>query len=875
MTLLLGVSFFAFAQQSPFRGVVVDSIQYPVPYAIVTLSKATNESGIIAYSTTNDSGRFELQINSKIHDSLYLSVRHMSFAKKEVVIKDFSKEITVVLDKQENQLKEVLVKAKKNIEIKGDTIRYQVDELKKEKDYTIEEVIDRIPGVSISENGQIKYKDKAISHLYINGVDLLEGRYNIATRGIPADAVKDIEVLQRHNHARIDIGRTESDKVAMNLNIKKDQSLVFGTARADAGLPFLTGRAEATPIYLREKVQNISSLRANNYGKSLTDYGTSLTRGNLDLEVLKLDDTQIINAPNTQGNTISNKYWLDNESFSVTNDALYKAKEKRLFKASADYNFEDAQLQRENNSVFYFNNDSTVVNRSSFDRIVKRRYQGGLIAEINEEDLFLKNKLSLSAQNQDGITQNLQNGLDINTRYNRDTRDVRNLLELKNPLFKKVISSGLLFEYKKDDQLLEVDPAVFATQIPSNGNPSSTFQNAALEKWNLAAYSKFDFEFLKTDWEFKQDIQYRNEQLDNQLFQDDEINNELPFTSSFELSTFRGMSSINAKYEWSRWKLSLRPKISFLDLKRTQDLNNSEQDDQYFFFEPDANLSYSIQNTWNFGLSYSRNLKTSEFNRLYEGLVLTSFSNLSRNPTDINVTRSNQGSLFINYSNILKGFFLRNFTTYDRSIQDFTFTGILDENGLIQIDAIDRENETRTYSNTTSLTKRFFTHLKTEFSYAYREFQSEQFFNNILQENKNSTHGFSLELGWDKGTWYGIKYIGNVNYGISEVNGFRATNLFQKHDLELDLYLSSKTRWNFTAQSAISSFSNNDDVNENTLFSTNFYYKPSKKLFLRASFDNIFDERFFTTLNSSANLISLSRFNLRPRQFTIGLNYTL
>jgi hypothetical protein len=35
-----------------------------------------------------------------------------------------------------------------------------------------------------------------LSVLYINGLDLLEGGYSIATQGIPADAVLEIDVMK-------------------------------------------------------------------------------------------------------------------------------------------------------------------------------------------------------------------------------------------------------------------------------------------------------------------------------------------------------------------------------------------------------------------------------------------------------------------------------------------------------------------------------------------------------------------------------------------------------------------------------------------------------------------------------------------------------
>ena len=135
--------------------------------------------------------------------------------------KNISQSLKVSLREKSNVLQEIILKAKKTIEIKGDTITYFVDEIKKEKDYSIEEVINRIPGVEIKENGQISYNNRIISHFYINGVDLLEVRYNIATRGIPAGVVEEIDIMKNHNHARIDKGVTDSEDVAFNLKIRK------------------------------------------------------------------------------------------------------------------------------------------------------------------------------------------------------------------------------------------------------------------------------------------------------------------------------------------------------------------------------------------------------------------------------------------------------------------------------------------------------------------------------------------------------------------------------------------------------------------------------------------------------------------------------
>ena len=194
---------------------------------------------------------------------------------------------------------------------------------------------------------------------------------------------------------------------------------------------------------------------------------------------------------------------------------------------------------------------------------------------------------------------------------------------------------------------------------------------------------------------------------------------------------------------------------------------------------------------------------------------------------------------------------------------------------MIQINSIRRDNEFSTLRNTLTLTKRFFKHLSTQTSYNFDLSKIEQIFNGTAQDNTIINHTLSTELSWSTGGSYALNYSGTINFGLSLIGNSRATNNFQLHELGLDLYLSDKARWNFDTETAVSFFSSSDNTNINSLFNTSFYYKPHKKLILRAELYNIFNERFFTTATSSSNFISQYQFSLRPLQFTLGLNYTL
>mgnify|MGYP003115605958 CR=1 FL=1 len=873
-------SYSIFAQDIKFQGIVKDTLRENVPFVSVVASSSKTQNDILAFTNGDENGNYTLKIppqNSQ--DSIWITFRHLSHVTKVISVKLESATLNVSLVPKPNKLDEVLVKTKKTLTVKGDIITYKVEGLKKAKDYTIEEVIDRIPGVSIGENGQIKYQNKPISHLYINGVDLLEGRYNIATRGIPANAVKDIEILKRHNHARIDKGVTESDDVAFNLKIKDNTSLIFGSAKGDVGLPLLTAKAEVTPIYIKDKLQDIASLKANNIGESLSSNGANLVNGNIDFSSIKLEDLNLLRAPNTSGFGLTQKFWLDNESVAITNDVLIKSKKEALFKVAVNYNSNNNQIERASNSIYFFGSDSTTVASKAQDNLDTKTYYSGLVYEVNKEELFLKNKLSINGETSDGISSIVQNTLPINYQYNDQKFSIDNALEVKTKIADNILNSGLLFQYVSSQENTGTLPSVFQENIPSTFEALQTQQDINVRQLNLAAYSNYTFDFGKAKWLFSQRLHFKSENLETDLEQRGETettNLTFPFRSDFALHTFKSLTALSADYEWKRLKVTLKPELVFIDLNQEESLNsNLNRKSDYLFFQPKVNLAYRFNQSWTMGTDFAQDTNISRFSELFNGIILNNFSSLSRNPNQVNITKTLSSSTYFGYRNILKGFFFNNTTNVERRTSDFTFTTTINDDGLLAVDAIERPNRLTSFSNTTNLTKRFFQILSTELSYTYSARRAEQFFNEVLQNNRNTFHRTMLELDLDNNTWYGIKYIGNLNYGISKVDAFTTTNTFLKHAVELDFYTTEKSRINLSFESVYSSFSESDDTNTNTLFSASFYYKPHKKLFLRASLINIFNEDVFNSIFSSSNFITQSQFSLRPRQFTIGLNYSL
>lgn len=140
-----GMPFFALAQQYEIQGVVSDSVGQPIFNAVIIASDTVEESNILAYNSSNSKGKYKLEIKKETNlDSIWLIVKHISHETLRLKMPFKSLQKDFILFPRIERLDEVFVKYQKKVKISGDTITYNVNGIKAEKDYTIEDVINRI-----------------------------------------------------------------------------------------------------------------------------------------------------------------------------------------------------------------------------------------------------------------------------------------------------------------------------------------------------------------------------------------------------------------------------------------------------------------------------------------------------------------------------------------------------------------------------------------------------------------------------------------------------------------------------------------------------------------------------------------------------------
>ena len=204
--------------QTIIKGLVSDTRGKVIVSASVSIYKKSS-STIIAYAITDSKGLFAITFVSP-DPELDLEVRCMGYETVLSAINNTTQIKNFILSEKSFVLKEVSVKSAPILQ-KGDTLRYMVNSFSKEQDRSIGDVLKRMPGIEVLPDGKILYQGKAINKYYIEGLDLLEGKYNLANDNLPYQEVSQVQILENHQPIKTLDSLQFSDRTALNIKLKK------------------------------------------------------------------------------------------------------------------------------------------------------------------------------------------------------------------------------------------------------------------------------------------------------------------------------------------------------------------------------------------------------------------------------------------------------------------------------------------------------------------------------------------------------------------------------------------------------------------------------------------------------------------------------
>lgn len=265
LLLTLALSLSAVAQEITISGSVTDTDGAPLPGAIIELRHPEAKRSEY-YAAAKRDGSFSLRLRAH-GPRLLLEVGFVGYKTltREIEAKDQT--LHLRLEESTVELREVTVKAPR-VTARRDTITYHVAQIKGESDYALEDVLKRLPGVTVDAEGLISYQGKPINKLYIEDLDLLGGRYGLATRNIRADDVASVQVYEHHQPLKVLQGVEQSEAAALNIRLKESaRRRPIGYATVGSGYgPGMLYRGELFGLVVGDGTQHLLTLKGNNEG---------------------------------------------------------------------------------------------------------------------------------------------------------------------------------------------------------------------------------------------------------------------------------------------------------------------------------------------------------------------------------------------------------------------------------------------------------------------------------------------------------------------------------------------------------------------------------------------------------------------------------
>ncbi|WP_114819064.1 hypothetical protein [Chryseobacterium sp. KLBC 52] len=285
------------------------------------------------FQKTNDKGICNFQVSQKGNFSLKFT--SLLYKTKVVEINTNEKnDFEIVLESQVKTIPTVEIKARPKIaSAKEDTIAFNLKAVRDGTERTTEDLIKKLPGLNINENGKVTYKGKAIGQVLVEGNEFFGKNHKMATQNISANMVESIDLWQ--NYTTINGNRS----TALNLKLKDEyKGKITGNIEGNYGSKnSYSGHAN---LFRIGKLGNLALIAdANNIAKdpiSFMDFYEMNTQEDID----NADNNSNIDIPT----------FLNNDGKVKSKDnqfgALQYSKSKKNFSITAFSIFNNAQLNK-------------------------------------------------------------------------------------------------------------------------------------------------------------------------------------------------------------------------------------------------------------------------------------------------------------------------------------------------------------------------------------------------------------------------------------------------------------------------------------------------------------------------------------------------
>jgi len=849
-----------------------------------------------AFGITNDAGKYQL-LNLKKDSTYVLKVSFLGLKTIVDTVKNIQNDLmkNYVMLEDENMLDAVNIVYDMPVSIKGDTIVYNADSFTNGTERKLGDVLSKLPGVEVNEDGDIQVEGKTVERVMVDGKEFFEGDSRLATKNIPADAVGKIEVLKNYNNVGQLKGLgNDEDRIAINIRLKEGkknfwfgevtgaigqgddavryqakpkaffyspdvsiniltdfnnlgiQSFTFADYRRFVGFNRGNTRSSGSSIDIGTGAGGLLNLQANRAKELESKFGAFNGAWTVSKK-LSLDGFAIFSSVDTDQETIASRTFIETGVLENTVDRSFQRNQIGIFKLGADFK-PNANFSLEYNGQVNLSDVSQVNDFTSS--------RSGFVEDIDQNES--QKPITIDQSVNAYYTQSEKNIFAFEGRYVDAEED---------PFYNAI-----------RDRRGVTDPEPFDGDLGlTTADPYNINQQKLVESTKLDAKADY-WRVLnkKSNINFTVGTSKVNQDYNTNIFQilNDGSRNDLtdPALGNDVNYKFRDLYGA-VHYKFITGKFTITPgvtahsyKVEDQQLGATNELNFEE-------ILPDLNVRFALRSSENINFDYRRTVSFTDVENYALGTVFNNYNSLFDGNNQLSGSTNDQYSL--NYFN----FNMFNYTNINAGLVYTRQTDAIQSN--INIEDINQQSNL--------INSPFANESATGFGRFSREFGkirasvnanlSWSTFNNIIngnaRESQNINHGYgvSARSNYKDGVNFDVGY--NVDFNNSDNGGLINDATTQTITLNSDWQINKA--WFLDINYDLNLFRASGDVSNNYDFleTALFYNKPDSKWEYKVAATNLLNTEALNRNSFGQIATTTSFYTVQPRYVYLQVRYDL
>ena len=826
-----------------------------IDFASVIVSSVTSPKTILGSTFTAANGSFRLNVNSGC-DSLILKASSMEISPTAITIPNRSGVYDIIVEERVIGLREVVVKAKK-IYAQGDTLNYNVASFLSQSDQSVADVLRKMPGITVSEAGQVSYQGKPIKNFYIEGLDLMKGHYAIATNNIDPHNIATVQVLENHQDIKALQGLRPEEQASINLRLKEGVKGVFNLIATLGGGYGKDAQWNNSAIatYFRRNNQFLVTYKGNNTGEDLSQELYSF-----DNDYSRTNNISSITMPSAPG--IDKRFYYFNRSHSATYNNVYRIGKYSEFGINAAY-LNDRDNRNSFSSTFNTLPDGSqnIVDEQMTGIARMQKAYGDLTYVNNSEQSYLKEQLKLDWSKTNADSRILAGDEDISQLGNTDTYRLLNKFHMTH---RNSGSRGFevysLLNVEKRPHSLTVSPNLFPDLFASD------MLSQSVDYHNVSTENRFAF--LSA-------FKYRNFSLHPTVIVNFNHNSlESRLSDSRNDLTFGYLDAgIGAELVYSIRKLhvSLMLPLKYKWFSLDNHRESVVTDKNRFRVEPDFRLSYDINTSHHLSVRSALNYMTPSIEALYSSYILTSYRCLSAyDVAGLYEGTTLYNSLSYKFKNILSMNFAGIDLSWQRQSPEVLYGSYYD--GLVQRTISQRTSEAGDmFSAKIHASQGFdWRRLKIGASVSYSYYDNPLLVQNQVVRYTSNSIGTNADISVSLFNWLAASWEGNYYQTASRQEGHDPMSWLRTvtNKASLDFTIPG----GITLKTSVYHYYNNFNDGDKSFVLLNAEARYSIKRFsFTLVCDNLLNRRTYLYSSQAALTESRSVYEIRPRSVLLKI----